>query len=88
MWLLASHYYVPSCLKQSKAMYDLYKNRRSLKCDRLRVHKNFMLSLVIRYLVSVVYYEPYIYGQENPQVWYKELGQVCKPELKDVKVII
>ena len=51
-------------------------NRRSLKCDRLRVHKNFMLSLVIRYLVSVVYYEPYIYGQENPQVWFKELGQV------------
>jgi len=51
-----------------------------LKCDRLRVHKNFMLSLVIRYLVSVVYYEPYIYGQENPQVWFKELGQgkACK----------
>ena len=67
---------------------NLYKNRRSLKCDRLRVHKNFMLSLVIRYLVSVVYYEPYIYGQENPQVWYKELGQVCKSELKVVKVLV
>lgn len=53
-------------------------NVRSLKCDRLRVHKNFMLSLVIRYLVSVVYYEPYIYGQENPSVWFKELGQVSR----------
>ena len=52
------------------------QNLRSLKCDRLRVHKNFMMSLVIRYLVSVIYYEPYIYGEENPQVWFKELGQV------------
>ncbi len=49
---------------------------RSLKCDRQRVHKNFMVSLVIRYVVSVVWYEPYIYGQEQPSVWFKSIGQV------------
>lgn len=39
-----------------------------------------MISLVIRYLVSVVYYEPFIYGQDDPQVWYKDSvdSVVCK----------
>ncbi len=53
---------------------------RSLKCDRLRVHKNFMLSLVIRYLVSLIYYEPYIYNPDAKYVWYRDVGQghICK----------
>ena len=50
---------------------------RSLKCDRLRVHKNFMLSLVIRYIISIVYYEPYIYGNEDAKPWYHGTFQVC-----------
>jgi len=56
--------------------------RRSLKCDRLRVHKNFMLSLVIRYVVSIVWYEPYIYGgvEEPDTVWFKRVGQVRAEE--------
>ncbi|TRY63693.1 hypothetical protein TCAL_00396 [Tigriopus californicus] len=53
---------------------------KSLKCDRLQVHKNFMLSLVIRYVVSLVYYEPYIYGNEDPYIWYHVIGRgyLCK----------
>ena len=48
---------------------------RSLYCDRLTVHKNFMVALIIRYTVSVIYYEPYIYGDQQPKnVWFKEFG--------------
>ena len=52
---------------------------RSLKCDRLRVHKNFMMALVIRYTVSVMYYEPYIYGShsESP-IWFRHFDYLCK----------
>ena len=45
---------------------------RSLKCDRIRVHKHFMMSLIIRYVVSVIYYEPYIYGDPKPSVWFRD----------------
>ena len=51
---------------------------RSLSCDRLKVHKNFMLALMIRYAVSVIYYEPYIYGKSSPVVWFRNIGQVRK----------
>ena len=48
---------------------------RSLYCDRLTVHKNFMVALIIRYTVSVIYYEPYIYGDQQPKnVWFKQFG--------------
>ena len=57
---------------------------RSLKCDRLKIHKNFMMSLIIRYSVSAVYYEPYIYGS-NPQkpIWFRAHGEgfLCKSVL-------
>ena len=49
---------------------------RSLDCDRLRVHKNFMMALIIRYIVSVVYYEPYIYGDPDRIIWFRDIGQV------------
>ncbi len=53
-----------------------------MKCDRLRVHKNFMVSLIIRYVVSVIYYEPYIYGDPKAYVWYR--GYVSlKKKLKE-----
>ena len=53
---------------------------RSLNCDRLRVHKNFMMALIIRYVVSVIYYEPYIYGDPDRIIWFRDIGQVsaCK----------
>ena len=34
-----------------------------------------MVALIIRYTVSVIYYEPYIYGDQQPKnVWFKEFG--------------
>ena len=30
-----------------------------------------MVSLIIRYVVSVIYYEPYIYGDPKAYVWYR-----------------
>ena len=46
-----------------------------------------MISLVIRYVVSVVWYEPFIYGQEQPSVWFKDVGQVRKkhPDVGQVR---
>ena len=35
-----------------------------------------MLALMIRYAVSVIYYEPYIYGKPVPDVWFRNIGQV------------
>ena len=26
--------------------------------------------------MSVVYYEPYIYGQQHPTVWFRDVGEV------------
>ncbi|XP_040581380.1 corticotropin-releasing factor receptor 1 [Lepeophtheirus salmonis] len=61
----------------SLGIYSFFK---SLQSDRLRVHKNFMSALMIRYVVSVVYYEPYIYGDPSPFVWFKVYGKglLCK----------
>ena len=33
---------------------------------------------MIRYAVSVIYYEPYIYGKSSPVVWFRNIGQVRK----------
>ena len=57
-------------------LHFLLLSYRSLSCDRLKVHKNFMLALMIRYAVSVIYYEPYIYGKSVPVVWFRNIGQV------------
>ena len=37
-----------------------------------------MMSLIIRYVVSVIYYEPYIYGDHNPSVWFRDNGKVSE----------
>ena len=43
-----------------------------------------MIALVIRYIVSVIYYEPYIYGS-NPEkpIWFRQKNQayLCKAVL-------
>lgn len=57
-------------------MNNFFCHFRSLKCDRLRVHKNFMVSLIIRYTVSVIYYEPYIYGNPQRKIWFRDFGEV------------
>ena len=31
---------------------------------------------MIRYAVSVIYYEPYIYGKPVPVVWFRNIGEV------------
>ena len=63
------------CVPMMNYFFNFY---RSLSCDRLKVHKNFMLALMIRYAVSVIYYEPYIYGKSSPVVWFRNIGQVRK----------
>lgn len=35
-----------------------------------------MMSLVIRYVVSVIYYEPYIYGGPDRKIWFRDFGEV------------
>jgi len=53
---------------------------KSLQCDRLRIHRNFMVSLVLLYLNTIVYFQPYI--QDDPQIsqilpWYKTTPWLC-----------
>ena len=47
----------------------------SLQCDRLRIHKNFMVSLVFLYVVTVLYFEPYIHDMGDPG---DEVCTACK----------
>ena len=35
-----------------------------------------MMALIIRYVVSVIYYEPYIYGDPDRIIWFRDIGQV------------
>ncbi|XP_023329932.1 corticotropin-releasing factor receptor 2 [Eurytemora carolleeae] len=60
----------------------LFFKYRSLQCDRLRIHRNFMTSLVIFYLITIIYYEPYIHsqppGEPNLQPWYKYQAWMCR----------
>ena len=48
---------------------------RSLQCDRLRVHKNFMVSLVLLYLTTIIYFEPYTH--HSGFIWYKSQPWLC-----------
>jgi len=56
---------------------------KALQCDRLRIHKNFMVSLVFLYIVTVAYFEPYIYESENEKFsprkipWYNSNSMIC-----------
>ena len=51
---------------------------RSLQCDRLRIHKNFMFSLVLLYLTTILYFEPYIHDNEGADpAWYKSQPWLC-----------
>ena len=37
---------------------------RALQCDRIRIHKNFMVSLVCLCVLTVAYFEPYIHNND------------------------
>ena len=51
---------------------------RSLQCDRLRIHKNFMVSLVLLYLTTILYFEPYIHDSGGTEpAWYKSQPWLC-----------
>ena len=52
---------------------------RSLQCDRLRVHKHFMVSLVLLYLTTIIYFEPYTH--HSSFIWYKSQPWLCNSVL-------
>ncbi|XP_071546590.1 corticotropin-releasing factor receptor 2-like [Panulirus ornatus] len=49
---------------------------RTLECDRLRVHRNLVVSLIIRFLVMVVLTEPFISNRHT--LTYRDLDWLCK----------
>ena len=51
---------------------------RSLQCDRLRIHQNSMVSLVLLYLTTILYFEPYIHDSGGTEpAWYKSQPWLC-----------
>lgn len=51
---------------------------KSLQCDRLRIHKNFMVSLVLYGLLTILQFAPYTTQQGPEHVWYHSYPWVCR----------
>ncbi|XP_053634050.2 corticotropin-releasing factor receptor 2 [Cherax quadricarinatus] len=49
---------------------------RTLECDRLRVHRNLVVSLIIHFLVMLVLSEPFIFHRQSNT--YRDVDWVCK----------
>ncbi|XP_042222741.1 corticotropin-releasing factor receptor 1-like isoform X2 [Homarus americanus] len=49
---------------------------RTLECDRLRVHRNLVVSLIIHFLVMVVLSEPFISHRQTRT--YRDVDWLCK----------
>nr|XP_053634325.1 corticotropin-releasing factor receptor 2-like [Cherax quadricarinatus] len=49
---------------------------RTLECDRLRVHRNLVVSLIIHFLVMLVLSEPFIFHRHTNT--YRDVDWVCK----------
>ncbi|KAK8739318.1 hypothetical protein OTU49_003572, partial [Cherax quadricarinatus] len=49
---------------------------RTLECDRLRVHRNLVVSLIIRFLVMLVLTEPFISNRQT--LSYRDVDWLCK----------
>ncbi|XP_047490882.1 secretin receptor-like [Penaeus chinensis] len=47
----------------------------TLECDRLRVHRNLVASLIIRFVVMLVLTEPFV---SNRQTSYRDVDWLCK----------
>ncbi|XP_071546579.1 corticotropin-releasing factor receptor 1-like isoform X2 [Panulirus ornatus] len=49
---------------------------RTLECDRLRVHRNLVLALIIRFLVMLVLTEPFVSNRQTRT--YRDVDWLCK----------
>lgn len=49
---------------------------RTLECDRLRVHRNLVLSLIIRFVVMLIITEPFVFNRKSTT--YRDLDWLCK----------
>ncbi|XP_064122174.1 vasoactive intestinal polypeptide receptor-like [Macrobrachium nipponense] len=49
---------------------------RALECDRLRVHRNLVVSLIIRFVVMLVLTEPFVSQREK--ITYRDVDWLCK----------
>nr|XP_053652018.1 corticotropin-releasing factor receptor 1-like [Cherax quadricarinatus] len=67
-----------SCLDPSVyiACDNLLLPARTLECDRLRVHRNLVVSLVIRFLVMLILTEPFISHRHTNT--YRDVDWLCK----------
>ncbi|KAF2358015.1 GPCR family 2 secretin-like [Trinorchestia longiramus] len=49
---------------------------RSLECDRLRVHRNLLVALLLQFLAMLVIVEPYVTHRRSPS--YNDLDWLCR----------
>ncbi|KAG7176323.1 Corticotropin-releasing factor receptor 2-like 1 [Homarus americanus] len=49
---------------------------RTLECDRLRVHRNLVVSLIVRFLVMLILTEPFIFHRHTTT--YRDVDWLCK----------
>ncbi|KAG7154949.1 PDF receptor-like 1, partial [Homarus americanus] len=49
---------------------------RSLECDRLRVHRNLVVALIVRFLVMLVLTEPFVSRRQTHT--YRDVDWLCK----------
>ncbi|XP_076036578.1 corticotropin-releasing factor receptor 2-like [Oratosquilla oratoria] len=52
---------------------------RSLECDRLRVHRNLVTALIVRFVLMLILAEPFISRRQN--YTYRDLDWLCKSVL-------
>lgn len=48
---------------------------RSLQCSRISIHKNLVVSFIIRFVLDIVMYEPYISGRKENT--YGDVVSIC-----------
>ncbi|XP_071546542.1 PDF receptor-like [Panulirus ornatus] len=53
----------------------IFTHFRTLECDRLRVHRNLVISLIIRFLVMIVLTEPFVSNRHT--LTYRDVVSLC-----------
>ncbi|XP_045118796.1 uncharacterized protein LOC123508874 isoform X1 [Portunus trituberculatus] len=54
----------------------IFSHYRALECDRLRVHRNLVAALIIRFLVMLVLTEPFV--SRRSSYTYRDVDWLCK----------
>ncbi|XP_064614153.1 corticotropin-releasing factor receptor 1-like isoform X2 [Liolophura sinensis] len=76
--ILRDIYFVGGCISLVLLVLTLFIfcYFRSLQCSRISIHKNLVVSFIIRFVLDIVMYEPYISGRKENT--YGDVEWLCK----------